>query len=242
MLASSTLPRNGRFCSACECFRKNVAIGVCTGRRPFIINVRRSEGGGNKDDKSNPRSRKGSSYENKNRRRGRPAWQRSADDTPLRDGNRDRLIGLLTERAARTLLYYLSETNQHLYYWFSIYIRDNPIPRNGHWDDVSGETFLRNLLSRGIEKAQYTLGHGEMYDHFGACGVDPRNIAQRVMDIRTQIAKEMVQDLGNIAEENSLLMRETLFLAFNLDNVVDHPLSQEEGTPTGDSHDDSLQP
>lgn len=123
-----------------------------------------------------PRSRKGSSYENKNRRRGRPAWQRSADDTPLRDGNRcppemdsssyaherasksgflhwcrcnvclatatawvneltccwlcrDRLIGLLTERAARTLLYYLSETNQHLYYWFSVYIRDNPIPR-----------------------------------------------------------------------------------------------------------------
>jgi hypothetical protein len=42
---------------------------------------------------------------------------------------RDRLIGLLTERAARTLLYYLSETNQHLYHWFTIYIRDNPIPR-----------------------------------------------------------------------------------------------------------------
>ena len=27
-------------------------------------------------------------------------------------------------------------------------------------------------------------GRGEMYDHFGACGVDPRNIAQRVMDVR----------------------------------------------------------
>ena len=34
-----------------------------------------------------------------------------------RDGNRDRLIGLLTERATKTLIYYLSETNQHLYYW-----------------------------------------------------------------------------------------------------------------------------
>ena len=42
---------------------------------------------------------------------------------------RDRLIGLLTERAARTLLYYLSETNQHVYHWFIVYIRDNPIPR-----------------------------------------------------------------------------------------------------------------
>lgn len=29
--------------------------------------------------------------------------------------------------------------------------------QNGHWDDVSGETFLRNLLSRGIERAQYDL-------------------------------------------------------------------------------------
>lgn len=44
------------------------------------------------------RSKKGKSYENKRRRKGRPAWQRSPYDTPLRDGNRDRLIGLLTER------------------------------------------------------------------------------------------------------------------------------------------------
>lgn len=32
------------------------------------------------------------------RRRGRPAWMRSPTDSPLRDGNRDRLVGLLTER------------------------------------------------------------------------------------------------------------------------------------------------
>ena len=63
------------------------------------------------------RSKHGSSYENKKRRRGRPAWTRSPDDSPFRDGNRDRLIGLLTERATKTLIYYLSETNQHLYYW-----------------------------------------------------------------------------------------------------------------------------
>ena len=34
------------------------------------------------------RSRKGNSYENKTRRKGRPAHKRSPDDTPLRDGNR----------------------------------------------------------------------------------------------------------------------------------------------------------
>ncbi len=42
-----------------------------------------------------------------NFRRGRPAWTRDPNDTPLRDGNRDRLIGFLTERAAKTLLVYL---------------------------------------------------------------------------------------------------------------------------------------
>lgn len=67
----------------------------------------------------NPRSRKGASLENKKRRKGRPAWTRKPDDTPFRseasvsllvtkagyqpgsfcrDGNRDRLVGLLTER------------------------------------------------------------------------------------------------------------------------------------------------
>ena len=32
---------------------------------------------------------------------------RSPYDSPLRDGNRDRLIGLLTERAVKTLMCYL---------------------------------------------------------------------------------------------------------------------------------------
>jgi hypothetical protein len=59
------------------------------------------------------------------------------------------------------------------------------------------------------------------------------------VQIRTQISKEMMDDLGNIAEENSLLMRETLVTAFSLDNVVDHPLEEMEGSPSGSSPDDS---
>ena len=38
-------------------------------------------------------------------------------------------MGLLTDRAAKTLVYYLSETNQHLYHWLVNYIRNNPIPK-----------------------------------------------------------------------------------------------------------------
>lgn len=37
-------------------------------------------------------------FQGDKRRKGRPAHMRSPYDTPLRDGNRDRVLGLLTER------------------------------------------------------------------------------------------------------------------------------------------------
>ena len=66
------------------------------------------------------RSSKGMSYTNESRRRGRPAHVRSPDDSPLRDGNRDRLIGLLTKRAAKTLEYYFVETNLTYHHWLTV--------------------------------------------------------------------------------------------------------------------------
>jgi hypothetical protein len=35
------------------------------------------------------------------------------------------------------------------------FYKANSIPKNGNWDDVSGETFLRKLLSMPIEEARY---------------------------------------------------------------------------------------
>jgi hypothetical protein len=63
-----------------------------------VVCVKKESGGRSYDGENARRSNKGSSYSNKNRRRGRAAWLRSPDDTPLRDGNRDRLMGLLTDR------------------------------------------------------------------------------------------------------------------------------------------------
>ena len=89
----------------------------------------------------------GASHAKKVRRLGRPAWKRSPDDTPLRDGNRDRIqgalwtamhaarirlslpsltprgelptgvAGMLTTAAVKTLLAYTTETNQQLHHW-----------------------------------------------------------------------------------------------------------------------------
>jgi hypothetical protein len=68
------------------------------------------------------RSHSGTAYANSTRRRGRPAHVRSAEDSPLRDGNRDRLIGLLTLRAAKTLEYYFVETNLTYHEWLKVRI------------------------------------------------------------------------------------------------------------------------
>ena len=59
-------------------------------------------------------------------------------------------------------------------------------------------------------------GRNPMYDNTRPIGVDPRNLAQRVMEIRTQIAKEWREELAGIGDENVTLMKETLFSSLSL--------------------------
>lgn len=58
-------------------------------------------------------------------------------------------------RAAKTLLYYFFELNPTLYGWLSMYLKEHEIPRDGSWDDVSGETFLREMLMTPIEETRW---------------------------------------------------------------------------------------
>lgn len=130
------------------------------------------------------------------------------------------MLGLLTDRAARTLLHYLLETNLTLHSWLYVYLKENEIPKNGNWDDVSGESFLRKLLASPMESVKYDFnGRDEMFSCAGPIGVDPRNIAQRIMEIRSQIAKEWIEELKEVSEENALLMRETVLSSFSLENI-----------------------
>lgn len=232
-------------CTAGELGLQRSIVGLSSGRASFRVLAQRPDEPGTPDNSyrrsGQPRrggenyrrssnNSRGGSYENKNRRKGRPAWQRSPDDTPLRDGNRDRLVGLLTERSAKTLAYYLSETNLHVYHWLSNFMKHNPIPRDGAWDDVSGETFLRKLLSMQVDEAKYDTGRDKMFDCTGSVTVDPRQLAQRIMDIRMQVAQEFSDDLRTIGEENSGLLRETLSSSLSLDIVVVHPIDMVKET------------
>jgi hypothetical protein len=81
-----------------SCFSQSSSRGRRTLQIYAEENRRKESGGRSYDGENARRSDRGKSYTNSNRRKGRPAWQRSPDDTPLRDGNRDRLMGLLTDR------------------------------------------------------------------------------------------------------------------------------------------------
>ncbi|KAF5838472.1 hypothetical protein DUNSADRAFT_2801 [Dunaliella salina] len=160
----------------------------------------------------------------KKRRRGRPAHLRSPDDTPLRDGNRDIMAGVLTERAAKTLLIYLQEMNPIVFQWLWRYMEAHPIPRKGApWDDISGETFLRTLLAQPVTESKMNWGKDSLFDNTASMGVDPRALAQRIMDIRVQLSKEFIQDLALVKEENQALLQETLMTSLNSEPAK-HPI------------------
>lgn len=129
----------------------------------------------------------------------------------------------LSRSAARTLLYYYYELNPTSFGWFSNYLKENKIPRDGNWDDVSGETFLRTLLSMPMEEVSWgkSQGFDSMYDCTGGLLVNPRDVAQRVMEIRTQIAKEWIEELKGVSEENALLMRESVLSSFSALTVAE---------------------
>jgi hypothetical protein len=38
-----------------------------------------------------------------------------------------------------------------VYHWLHAYIRENPIPLMGAWDEVSGDAFLRKMLQSSPE-------------------------------------------------------------------------------------------
>eukprot|EP00793_Prasinoderma_coloniale_P001361 PRCOL_00005136-RA len=121
--------------------------------------------------------------------------QRNPDDSPLRDGNRDRLMGLLTERAAHTLRFYLLETSPPVCKWWDLYIKAHRIPLTGEWHEVSGDEFIRELMR--TPDVEYDPFNNDEKFARGSFRISPREMAQRVLSVRSQLAKEFIEDLGS---------------------------------------------
>jgi len=122
--------------------------------------------------------------------------------SPFFDGNRDRLYGLLTERAVNTLSFYLMELNMEAHFWLVAYWKENRIPKQGSWDEVNGNAFLRKMLKGEPEQIYHPLSGAPMLT------VDPKNLAQRILAIRGHLAKEWIRDLEEVSEFGADLVRE----------------------------------
>ena len=120
-------------------------------------------------------------------------------------------------------------------------MKDHKIPKDGSWDDVSGETFLRELLLAPMQETRWgeSVGVNTLFDCTGSILVNPRDVAQRILEIRTQIAKEMIEDLKQVSEENASLMRETVLSSFTLDNITVAEGGEDGGYTPLESVDDS---
>lgn len=167
--------------------------------------------------------------------RQRRASLRTPFDTPLRETNRDVMLGVLTLRAARTLVVYLQETNINVCQWLVTFMNKNPINLSGTWEDASGDTFLRKLLSMPVEEARWDNGCEAVFDISGhsACGVDPRSIAQRILAIRAQLAMELIQDMQGVSEDNQDLLRRSF--VSSLENCIKMSPAQKTDSPGGHS-------
>ncbi|KAG1667239.1 hypothetical protein FOA52_009804 [Chlamydomonas sp. UWO 241] len=129
--------------------------------------------------------------------------------SPLRAQTREFMLGVLTARATRTLTVYLQETNQALGHWLMRFQSENPITLSGTWEEISGDSFVRKLLSMPIEEAHWGVGvgmGGSAPPGSGIC-VDPRSIAQRILQIRAQLAREVAQDLRLVQDDNDEFLR-----------------------------------
>lgn len=142
------------------------------------------------------------------------------------------MLGLLTERAAKTLAFYYMELQPSLSDWLHKYIRANPIPRDGNWDDVSGDTFLRDMLASPMSTT-HTAGREGLFENTPIYSVDPRSLASRIMEIRVQLANEFIQDLKFIADDNKFLQLEALQAAFLNTAAAELPVATGSGAGAG---------
>ena len=69
------------------------------------------------------------------------------------------------------------------------------------------------LMQRPAEQARAQPWLDPLFDCSTPLTVDPRQVAQRIMDIRVQIARELQQDLNKIEEENMEMLRQSLMLS-----------------------------
>ena len=123
--------------------------------------------------------------------------------TPLRQANASRLYGLLTDRAAKTLLSYMFETNPPVALWLQRHMEAQSIPFDGpgSQSSISGDDFVNGLLNMAPVNLESKVVPGD----FITC--DPGGLARRILDIRVEVAREFIDELQHVKEDGAELLR-----------------------------------
>ena len=104
----------------------------------------------------------------------------------------------------------------------------------------AGETFLMGLMVEPAVEAKAQPWLDPMFDCSKPLTVDPRNVAQRIMDIRVALSKEFQDDLKRIDEENMELLRRSLMVSLEA-QATSHPVVPDPAKPTSGEEDAGAQ-
>lgn len=129
------------------------------------------------------------------------------------------LRSLLTKRAVATVAFYLTEMNDSATRNWLLQFEDfSKRCDENRWEDDG--TFLHNMLRAKPVKCTMNVGHprGRFKREFTFV-INPMQIAQRILAVRTQLASEWAHDLQCVELENKEITRMSLEKLVHTDDV-----------------------
>ena len=165
------------------------------------------------------------------RTRPRPRAASSDDDGYVEDYNRSpyftqtaqRFVDLITVQAIKNTLHYLQETNGEMHMYLHAYVVEHPIARETDMDAWLSE-LASTPLTRVVDPRRSSVpGPKEEEDALRkGRKVSPRDVCERIMACRVEVAKELAGVTDGLGVRNSSVLRKALEATFReYDDVTD---------------------
>jgi hypothetical protein len=122
---------------------------------------------------------------------------------------------LLTRQAVRTLLHYLSETNGEMHLFLNEYLAAHPLVVDAQhsareWLATLAAQPLTRVSDPGRASAPSAAALSAADPVKGVREVSPREVVERVLALRVDIASEMCADLEKTRDGNASVLRAAL--------------------------------
>ncbi|CAD7701607.1 unnamed protein product [Ostreobium quekettii] len=146
------------------------------------------------------------------RGRGGRRWapSRATGGSVYRGETKALLRSLVTRQALKTLLHYLEETNPQLHYFLHAHVVEHPLKMDGSSEDWLTELAATPLTKvRDPRRSTAPTMEAEAAVK-GEKEVSPRDLAERILELRAQIAQEVAEDAELMPGFNDAVLRRAL--------------------------------